>query len=217
MPPNEKDVDAFLDSLVLDWTPLVDQVTPLLVADSEAAAENQLILAGIIQPKDRGFWTTVLPEIKAASRTRAAELIGMKVLPNGTIGPNPDAKWSITETTRDRLKTTLNQAIDEGWTANETQSAIMESEAFSPARALNIARTESAFARGRGSRIAARAAKMGTKEWLLGTDPCDDCLANAGQGKIPIDEEFQSGDMNEPAHPSCRCTVVYYPEEVIEQ
>jgi hypothetical protein len=187
------------------------------MADGEAAAENQLILLGIIQPRDEGFWKTILPEIKAASRARAAELVGMKVSKDGTIVPNPDPKWSIAETTRDRLKTLLNQSIDEGWTANETQSAIIDSETFSPARALNIARTESAFARGRGSHVAAKSAGMGIKEWLPAEDACEEiCIPNAGQGKIPIDEDFQSGDPHEPAHPSCRCSVAYYPAEVTE-
>jgi hypothetical protein len=32
---------------------------------------------------------------------------------------------------------------------------------------------------------------------------------NEGQGWIAIDEAFSSGDMVNPSHPNCRCTVTY--------
>jgi hypothetical protein len=168
---------------------------------------------GIVSHKDSTLWKKILPQVQQQSRARAAELVGKRVLPNGKVVDNPNAEWSITETTRDRLKTILNDAIDQGWTANQTQSAIIDSEAFSPARALNISRTESAYARGRGSRIAASTTGMKTKEWLLGENPCDICQENADAGRIPIDAEFPSGDLCEPAHPSCRCTCAYFDDE----
>lgn len=207
------DADDIVDKLNLDWSEIVEPITGFLTSESEAAAEETLMSFGILQTKDSTLWNTILPQVKQQSKARAAELVGKRVLPNGKIVNNPNAEWSITETTRDRLRTLLNDAIDGGWTAQQTQRAIIESEAFSPSRALNIARTESAFARGRGSRVAARSAGMKTKEWLLGENPCDICQDNADAGRIPIDSEFPSGDLCEPAHPSCRCTVAYFDEE----
>lgn len=54
----------------------------------------------------------------------------------------------------------------------------------------------------------------GTKAWLTTIyDVCSVCLANEKQGRIHIADVFQSGHTRPPAHPRCRCTVVYYPAE----
>lgn len=45
------------------------------------------------------------------------------------------------------------------------------------------------------------------KIWILSADACPICEANAEQGAIPIDEDFESGDSQPPAHPNCRCAV----------
>lgn len=45
------------------------------------------------------------------------------------------------------------------------------------------------------------------KQWILGPNPCPECEANAAQGAIPVDEEFDSGDDAPPAHPNCVCAV----------
>jgi hypothetical protein len=51
------------------------------------------------------------------------------------------------------------------------------------------------------------------KKWLLDPDPCPVCIANAGQGEIPLLQAFQGGSMTSPAHPRCRCTVVPITED----
>lgn len=43
------------------------------------------------------------------------------------------------------------------------------------------------------------------KIWVLSEDIGDECGVNADQGPIPIDDEFDSGDMHPPAHVNCRC------------
>jgi len=72
-----------------------------------------------------------------------------------------------------------------------------------------IAKTETRMALFQASHD--RSIDMGVtgKEWVLGaggeSGNCDDCLANAGVGSIPIDEEFPTpeGDI----HPACTCAV----------
>lgn len=48
------------------------------------------------------------------------------------------------------------------------------------------------------------------KSWIAGgSNPCDICLDNEGDGPIPIDQQFSSGDDTPTAHPSCACSVGY--------
>src|ERR1035438_2423611 len=46
------------------------------------------------------------------------------------------------------------------------------------------------------------------KIWV-DNDGCDDCSANADQGPIPVEEDFQSGDYSPLAHPGCQCELEY--------
>jgi hypothetical protein len=45
------------------------------------------------------------------------------------------------------------------------------------------------------------------KQWILGANPCEDCIENAEASPIPVDEDFPSGDDAPPAHPNCVCAV----------
>lgn len=130
--------------------------------------------------------------------------------PDGTIIDNPNPAWAITETTRTALNELASQAIDEGWTVAELQHRIVQDQAFSPSRALTIARTETAFARAHGEHEAAKGVGMQYKTWIMGSEACDVCEANAAEGRIGIDDAFESGDDVPPAHPNCRCSLGYY-------
>ena len=78
-----------------------------------------------------------------------------------------------------------------------------------------IARTETAFAQGEGRRIEATQTNSTHKAWMTSSDDrvSDICAGNEAAGVIPIDEEFPSGVMQEPAHPRCRCNVNYVHSE----
>lgn len=217
MPLSPEEQKKFLDSIEVDWADLIPEILPLLTATAEEAATEQLLGLGITEASDASMWTKVLDEAQQYASTRSAELVGKKILKDGTIIDNPNASWSISETTREHLRSLGEQTIENGWTVNQTQSKIIQDEAFSPARALNISRTERAFARGRGTHIASKNAGMKYKDWLLGEEACEICQANAAQGRIPIDEEFASGDDCVPAHPSCRCANGYYEDNEEEE
>jgi len=49
------------------------------------------------------------------------------------------------------------------------------------------------------------------KVWIpvFAGNVCPDCLANADEGPIPIDQQFSSGDDFGQSHPNCHCTVSY--------
>ena len=198
----------------MDWASLIPEIAPITQDEAVDAAKEYLLSIHIpeaIEGAPNPLWTQVLAQAREMAAKRAAELVGKRVLPNGKIIDNPDAKWSITETTRGALKDLVTESIDKGWTTSELQHKIMESEQFGAVRALNISRTETAFARSRGSKIAAKGAGMKMKEWIPDDTACEEiCLPNAEQGRIPIDEDFQSGDDVSPGHPGCRCAVGYY-------
>jgi hypothetical protein len=196
--------------LHMDWGDLISEVTPHLGADAEAAAHDFLINLGITEARDKALWTRVSEHVRQMAQQRAAELVGKRVLEDGRIVDNPNAEWAITETTRENLHDLAEDAIAEGWTVNQLQHKITESEDFSPARALNIARTEKAYAQNRGEHTAAKDVGFTHKEWNMAAEACDECRENEEAGRIGIDDVFPSGDEIPPAHPACRCDALYY-------
>jgi Phage Mu protein F like protein len=175
------------------------------------AIRHVLEAAGAPPPPDDIFHVIDQRMVQYA-RARAAEMIGMHRNADGTLSPARRASYRIDESTRNMLNQSLSSAFEAGLTAHEIQQGLMQDYAFSPARALNIARTESAFAFARGAMIGYRQGKEKydlpmQKTWLLGEDPCEICQANADQGPIDLDDEFDSGDDAPPAHPSCRCDI----------
>lgn len=126
---------------------------------------------------------------------------------NGELLPNPDAKWVITDSTRTYLRADIDKAISEGWSAQKLADTLNTNFAFSDVRAAMIARTETASAHVEGQLITYKAAGVTRKKWLLGSEACETCQANADAGIIDFEEEFPSGDDAPPAHPNCTCDV----------
>ena len=121
-----------------------------------------------------------------------------------------DLVTKINETTREDLKALLSEAIDNGWSYTQTAKAIRdEFEGFSKERAKLVAITESANAYEGGQRQMASALQDAglemEKSWIAEDTACDDCAANADQGWIPEDEDFQGGTDGPTQHPACRC------------
>lgn len=118
-----------------------------------------------------------------------------------------DLVTQIRETTRDRVRELVAKALEEGWSNEQLAAALEDSEAFSDARALMIARTETAFADVAGNLIGwQESGVVESKEWIVAQDnECDACAELAGE-IVPLDEEFPEGDP--PLHPNCRCDVL---------
>lgn len=142
------------------------------------------------------------------AQERAAEMIGMKT--EGTaVVTNPNAEWSISEGTRELIRSDVTMALDEGWSTDRLAEALRTNYAFSDARAELIARTETADADVAGNLAAyAESGVVQKKEWILGPDSCEICQVNAEAGPIPIDENFPSGDDAPTAHPNCTCDLL---------
>lgn len=121
----------------------------------------------------------------------------------------------INDTTRERLRSILEQAAEEGWSYNKTAKAIQaQYKTFSRQRAKNIAVFELGDAYEHGNMLVAKDLQSGglemQKSWLsVGDDRVrPDHRANQGQGWIPLDETFQDGSDRPPSDPRCRCTLL---------
>jgi len=114
---------------------------------------------------------------------------------------------SIDNTTREQLINLIKNGKLDGMTIDEIASEIDDQFGeISKTRADVIARTETAQAMGSANNATMIENGVQTKHWVLaGSNVCEICQGNADDGSMPVDEEFSSGDMNEPAHPRCEC------------
>lgn len=142
---------------------------------------------------------------QAIAEARAGELIGS------------DADGGeLADATRLLMRGTIVDAFENGWSSGELSDALEAAYGFSADRAEVIAETEMRMAIGSGAIEGARASGLvAGKQWLLSNDEgvCDDCEGNADDGVIGLDADFTSGDDTVPAHPNCRCVVVFTTED----
>jgi hypothetical protein len=156
-----------------------------------------------------GITDQVHEEAVRYAHARAAELVGMK-WEGQILMPNPDARWQITESTRERLRGDVERALLEGWSNDRLAEELEGAYAFSSERALTIARTETARADVEGNMEAYRASgEVSGKRWLLGSEHGveDECDTAAALGEVPLDDDF-GGIGDPPAHPGCVCDVI---------
>lgn len=149
------------------------------------------------------------------ARDRSAELVGKRVLPDGTLVDNPDATMAITELTRTRLRDVIANGLKDNIGLDGITKNIVDDFAFSAARADLIARTEVSRANEQGKLSGwQQLADVGVpllKSWLtVGDDRVDEdiCAPNEAEGPIGLDEVFGSGDDAPPGHPNCRCVLI---------
>lgn len=171
---------------------------------SEGAAE----LAG----KAEGLPNPLDVETPAAqwAKQRSAWMVGMKWV-DGILQENPNSIYRIDDAMRDALRSKVSQAVEGGWTAYKLAESIRTHEAFSVARANNIARTEIAEAQEEGNMVYYRASGVvDRKIWsTAGGDTCPRCVAAAGEGAIPLNATFAAtGTQHAPAHGHCRCRTI---------
>lgn len=192
----------------LDWAVIVGPASAVLEAVARDGARRALLSVGIAD--DDSIVDQTFEEAVAAAKDRAAEMVGMRYNARGDLAPNPNAEWRIDETTRDKIRAAVSDAINEGLPADELADRIEETGAFSDARAEMIARTEIIRANNLGHMAAYHNAGIEQKAWSTAQDEttCPICTGNQDQGAIPIDDEFESGDQAAPAHPNCRCVIV---------
>ena len=201
--------DDILQALEFDdWAVLPEQVLGLLSTVASDGGVQALKQIGL--PGDDELERRVRDRAEVWAKDRAAQMVGMKWDGYDLI-PNPNAKWQITESTRDGLRGFVEQALDEGWSTDELAAKLADSYPFSPERASMIARTETASADVAGAMQGYRESGVVTmKFWLTAEDDkvSDECMDCAKAGKIGLDEDFPTGVDGPPNHPNCRCSVL---------
>jgi SPP1 gp7 family putative phage head morphogenesis protein len=161
-----------------------------------------------------GAWNQVDKGAVEFASLRSAEMVGMRFdKSTGALTPNPDAKWAISETTRDGIRSLVTQTVKGEMSVLDLPKALENSYGFSASRASMIARTEVRIANGEGMLGGLIASgNVQQKVWITQEDDLvsDICQENADAGPIDLMDDFPSGDQVEPAHPNCRCTVTGY-------
>jgi hypothetical protein len=141
--------------------------------------------------------------ITAAARDRVAALVGKKVQKDGTVVDNPNSSMSVTDTTRAKIQ----QSIQTSYQLHENQDDAtkrLSGTIKDYTRAGTIARTEMVNAYSTGLTSFAHESGATGKEWQ-DVGATDECADNSAEGIIALDDSFDSGDDQPPAHPNCRC------------
>jgi len=190
-------IDDAFDEVDWNWSPLAKMVQPTLTGIAVAAGKDAVSELGLF---DKAVLSKMTADATSYAEDRSAEMVGRKLV-DGELVENEG--WSIPSATRDMLRSTVTQAMESGASNDELAKAIRESDAFSSARAMTIARTETAMADTQGARAGWRASGLvGGRQWNASPNCCDDCQEMDGQ-IVGIDEEFEGGDV--PLHPNCEC------------
>ena len=215
--PEDSD-DAYIDGMASElWYHTEPQFSPLASELSTPFEESALsgVQQGALQMniEDAGLLDGLNFQAAEWARARAAELVGMKRDLEGNLVPNPDAKWAITETTRQDLRDTIKAAFEEetDWAKFKMglKEALQSSNTFSDSRAEMIARTE--IGRAQGGSMWDVWKKSGMAKRLIweavGVEPCPECLMN-DQQEVEFGEPFPSGAYSTlDSHPRCSCLV----------
>jgi hypothetical protein len=144
----------------MDPNELVDKIMELLQQEFQTVAESVVnplqnaVASGLVQAdvNDPGMLAKVDVIAHDWAENRAAEMVGMIHDDAGVLDANPDAKWAITDTTREALKRIITEAFsDPSVTMEDITQAIDDSGIFSAERAAMIAQTEVATAQMQGT------------------------------------------------------------------
>ena len=199
---SEKKADEIFDAIKDEFASLPAQARGALEQAALAGITDGILQMEISDGKFISSVNTIASEYAAK---RAAEMVGMKYNTLGELVTNPNPKWAISETTRDRLREIVKIAFEEKTSATQVVDRIMNADIFSDARAEMIARTEVATAQVQSNFKVWKDAGVKEVKWLaLGPDPCPVCLDNDGEVR-KIGEAFPSGDKLPLAHPHCYC------------
>ena len=203
---DEHDAERIAEQLTFEWAAIYPTVEEMVEAAYAQAAERALSDLGI---SDKEMFDRINQDAVEFAQSRAAELIGKKWVA-GQLIENPDARWAITETTREDIRQLVLKALTDGASVDELEQMIEDSSAFSEMRAEMVARTELGLAHVNGN-IAAweRSEVVSGYEWILGSEHeiADECDDNAGEF-VALGGVFPSGDAGPPLHPNCVCALL---------
>lgn len=140
-----------------------------------------------------------------AALEQVGDLVGMKNV-NGKWIPNPNAKYRISQTTRDEIKQSIQKSIQMRENLTQTIERL-RNVIDDPERAALIARTETVRAFNMGRFEYGMKTGSQWKVWVAKANACEHCQT-ISPDPIPYGDMFQS-DMGAtdfpPLHPRCQC------------
>jgi len=205
---DDDSLDNFSDDIDLDFFEAVPGIMePIFIRAAVASSRNALVQVS------SGNIDDALSQMDEAAhewaKKHAAEMVGRKWV-DGKLVDNPNAAYSIEDSTRNMIRDKVSLAIEEGWTEEELAREL-EDRAFDADRAYMIASTELDFAHSVSNNEGWKASGVVQgKKSLLSQDHVeeDECDDNADAGVIDLDEEYPSGHDSPPFHPRCHCSEV---------
>lgn len=198
----QAEIDKLLEEL--DFATLASTQDDLIAALEEVGKDSSRISLGQIgiTLDDDQITNKVNTRAVEWARERSAELVDI----------DADDDTSLFGTTRDMIRGTIADGLENNLSTSEIGDALEEAYAFSDDRAQLIAATEVTSANSQASLASYQeAAELGVsvqKSWLVLEDGCDICQENADAGAIDLEDTFPSGDTAPGAHPNCRCVLV---------
>jgi hypothetical protein len=197
-------VEKIMASLNQDFAVIPDELGPAL---QDAMFSGIHAGALDLNITDADMLSDANETAAAWARNRAAELVGMKYNDAGELVPNPDAKWAITDTTRDEIRRIVTAGFeDPSATAASIAADIDAAGIYSPDRAEMIADTEIAHAQTAGNISIWQDSGLVSKVNVLLSNAeavCDECEDIADAGPYDLDDIADEY----PFHPNCRCTL----------
>lgn len=202
------------DAITSEIKPYFDRIPIELRQPMEDAALSGVATAVLqLGVDDVDLISSINQQASDWARSRAAELVGMAYDEEGNLVPNPDAKWAISETTRQDIRDIIADAFEGNVNREDIveniKQAIEDSRVFSDARAEMIAQTEIGRAQmGSGLDVWRKSGVVKKLLWeCTGDDPCPICLINDGE-EVDFGQPFPNGMMSTlDSHPNCSCLV----------
>jgi hypothetical protein len=141
--------------------------------------------------------------IQQLTTKQIAFLVGKKINKEGQIIDNPNAKYNITETTRNNIKKSIQTSIQLGENQEEATGRL-SSMLKNPKRAALIAQTEAVNAYSNGM-LEFGQQSMATGKEAQDVGAIDVCLEYSAEGIVPLNHLY-GGQYNGPSfHGRCRC------------
>jgi hypothetical protein len=191
-------IESALDNIDWSWSDLPEILEPLIAGIAVAAGTDALSELNLF---DAAMLKRMTARATDYANERAAELVGMKWI-DGELVENPDAEFSIAETTRTMLRVRLPTR----WIGRVERRAgdrIEGCRRLQPGarRDDRPHRDRLADVQGNEGRLAASGVVGGRNG--LAPDCCDECQSSTARSSRSTRDSTE-GD--EPLHPNCRCT-----------
>jgi hypothetical protein len=197
--PTQSQATVWID--MLDWDDIVAEAESLIGDTYSNAGIHAVATVGMSSD-------AMLHEVNNIAKTyaqeRAAEMVGKKWV-DGKLVDNPNARWSIAETTRDQLREIIEEAFTKKTTMKDLADQIKSAGTFSDARAKMIAATEVQRSEHLGNLAGWKKSGVVKKvNWLLSHDHTEDDECDDNEAGNPYDID-QVPDI---PHPNCHCSLV---------